>query len=144
MNFWITALCILHSVEFWLICIPIEILQKRTSIDACRFWINLILVQLCLTPFFGKKNACISPVPRVLELAEQLLAKENGAEVILNGLGMRLHGKKATEDMPDPELLQIGLRAAIQALQKDADDRGGLFDDFYGICRSGSIAIWQL
>lgn len=79
---------------------------------------------------FWQKKCLHLPVPRVLELAEQLLAKENGAEVILNGLGMRLHGKKATEDMPDPELLQIGLRAAIQALQKDADDRGGLFDDF--------------
>lgn len=77
-----------------------------------------------------QKKCLHLPVPRVLELAERLLAIENGAEVILNGLWMRLHGKKATEDMPDPKLCQIGLRAAIRVLQKETDDRGGLVDDF--------------
>jgi len=81
------------------------------------------------TIFWNKK--CLHlPVPRVLELSERLLAIKNGAEVILNGLGMRLHGKKATEDMLGAELCQVGLRAAIQVLQKDTNNQSGLVDDF--------------
>jgi len=66
----------------------------------------------------------------VLGLAERLLVLQSGEEVVLNGLGMRLHGKKTSEDMPGPELLHIGLRAAIQVLQKETDLRGNLVDDF--------------
>lgn len=80
--------------------------------------------------FLWDKKCWQLPVSRVLELAERLLALENGEEAILNGLGMRLHGKKTSEDMPGPELLHIGLRAAIQVLQRETDLRGNLVDVF--------------
>lgn len=77
-----------------------------------------------------QKKCLHLPEPRVLELAERLLTRENGAEVILNGLGMRLHGKNTIEDMPGLELRQVGLRAAIQVLQKETDDQSGFVDHF--------------
>ncbi|MHA0878878.1 hypothetical protein [Enterobacter cloacae] len=80
--------------------------------------------------FLWDKKCWHLPASRVLELAERLLTLENGEEAILNGLGMRLHGKQTSEKMPGPELLHIGLRAAIQVLQKDTDFRGNLVDDF--------------
>ncbi|AWQ18802.1 hypothetical protein C1N63_08150 [Pantoea ananatis] len=80
--------------------------------------------------FLYDKKCRHLPASRVLELAERLLSIENGEEAILSGLGIRLHGKKTPEDMPGPEFLHIGLRAAIQVLQKDTDPRGNLFDDF--------------
>lgn len=80
--------------------------------------------------FLWHKKCQHLPVARVLELAERLLAMKSGEEAILNGLGMRLHGKKTTEDMPGPELLQIGFRAAIQVLQKETDARDSLVDVF--------------
>ncbi len=79
---------------------------------------------------FWQKKCLHLPIPRVLQLAERLLTIERGEEPIINGLGMRLHGKKTTEDTPRPELLQIGFRAAIQILQKDTDARGSLIDVF--------------
>jgi hypothetical protein len=80
--------------------------------------------------FLWEKKCWQLPISRVLELAERLLALENGEEAILNGLGMRLHGKKTSEDMHGPELLHIGLRAAIQVLQRETDLRGNLVDVF--------------
>ncbi|MDE7592463.1 hypothetical protein NVR66_22925, partial [Enterobacter bugandensis] len=80
--------------------------------------------------FLWDKKCRQLPAFRVLELAERLLALENGEEAILNGLGMRLHGKKTPEDMPGPEFLHIGLRAAIQVLQRETDLRGSLVDIF--------------
>ncbi|MHA1116681.1 hypothetical protein [Enterobacter kobei] len=80
--------------------------------------------------FLYDKKCRHLPASRVLELAERLLSIENGEEAILSGLGIRLHGKKTPEDMPGHEFLHIGLRAAIQVLQKDTDPRGNLFDDF--------------
>lgn len=80
--------------------------------------------------FLWDKKCRHLPASRVLELAERLLALENGEEAILNGLGMRLHGKKTSEDMPGPELLHIGLRAAIQVLHRETDLRGNLVDVF--------------
>lgn len=80
--------------------------------------------------FLWDKKCRHLPASRVLELAERLLVLQSGEEVVLNGLGMRLHGKKTSEDMPGPELLHIGLRAAIQVLQKETDLRGNLVDDF--------------
>lgn len=88
--------------------------------------INLVMFDA----IFWQKKCLNLPVPRLLDLAEQLLAKENGAEVILNGLGLRLHDKKATDDILGPELCQVGLRAAIQVIQKDSKVHVGLVDEF--------------
>lgn len=103
----------------------------ETDLNRCMSLLNKQDTRIVMfDAIFWQKKYLQLPVPQVLELAEQLLAKENGAEVILNGLGMRLHGKKATEYMPGPELLQIGFRAAIQVLQRESDARGSLADVF--------------
>jgi hypothetical protein len=78
--------------------------------------------------FLWDKKCRHLPASRVLELTERLLALESGEAAILNGLGMRLFDIKTTDDMPGPELLHIGLRAAIQVLQRETDLRGNLVD----------------
>ncbi|CAE1143980.1 hypothetical protein [Serratia sp. Tan611] len=101
----------------------------ETDLNRCMSVLNKPDTRIVMfDAIFWQKKCLHLPVTRVLELAERLLAIENGAEAILDGLGMRLHGNKATEDMPGPELRQIGLRAAIQVLQKETDDRGGFVD----------------
>ena len=90
----------------------------------------MLIRPFMLDTFLWDKKCRHLPASRVLEQAERLLALENGEEAILNGLGIKLHDKKTSEDTPGPELLHISLRAAIQILQKKTDLRGNLVDDF--------------
>ncbi|MFS6803151.1 hypothetical protein WKE96_09775 [Edwardsiella tarda] len=125
-----------HCAEHPLLCRDLVKLHPQrdfteTDLNRCMSLLNKSDTRIVMfDAIFWQKKCLHLPVPQVLELAEQLLAKENGDQAILNGLGMRLYGKKMTAEMPDPELCQIGLRAAIQVLQRDTDDRGGLVDDF--------------
>ncbi len=125
-------LCALHSS---LCRVLINLHPQRdfteTDLNRCMSLLNKPHARIVMfDAIFWQKKCLHLPLPRVLDLAERLLSKENGAEAVLKGVGMRLHGKKTTVDMPDPELIQIGFRAAIQILQKDTDDHGGLIDDF--------------
>ncbi|HDS7500252.1 TPA: hypothetical protein QHU55_002542 [Klebsiella aerogenes] len=105
----------------------------ETDLNRCMSLLDKPDIRPCMfDTFLWDKRCQHLPVSRVLELAERLLVMENGEETILHGLGMRLHGKKTSEDMPGQELLQIGFRAAIQLLQKETDARGSLVDVFMG------------
>jgi len=65
---------------------------------------------------------------RVLDLAQQLLSIPNGDDVVLDALSMKLHGKDDAVDILGYDLRRVGLRAAIQRLQKDDRDPGGSMD----------------
>lgn len=68
------------------------------------------------------------PNARLLALAERLILREKGDEVVLEALDMKLHGKPVYIDTLGYEFRSIGLRAAIQIIQNDTDDRGGFID----------------
>lgn len=68
------------------------------------------------------------PGRRVLELAQLLLSKPNGDDVVLDALSMKLHGEKVGVDTLGSDLRLVGLRAAIQRLQRDHNDPGGPMD----------------
>ena len=58
------------------------------------------------------------PKALIVELAQRLLLKSNGDDVVLHALSMRLHGKDADVDTLGLELRHMGLRAAIQRIQR--------------------------
>ncbi|HED2338277.1 TPA: hypothetical protein R4Y05_003977 [Serratia liquefaciens] len=68
------------------------------------------------------------PRIRVLKLAEQLLSKASGDNVILHALSMRLHGKDKSADTLGADFRLIGLAAAIQRIQNSDRDQGGTID----------------
>jgi hypothetical protein len=65
------------------------------------------------------------PAERLLELAERLLIKPNGNDVLLDALSMKLHNKDPAEDTLGPELRRLGLKAATKSLLEDQNDPGG-------------------
>jgi len=65
------------------------------------------------------------PEERVLELAQRLLSKSNGDDVVLDAVNMKLHGQEGAADTLGAGLRSIGLRAAIQRLARDHDDPDG-------------------
>jgi hypothetical protein len=70
------------------------------------------------------------PRIRLLELAERLLSKASGDNVILHALSMRLHGKEKSADTLGADFRLIGLAAAIQRIKNsDRGQRGTI--DFY-------------
>lgn len=68
------------------------------------------------------------PESRVLELAQRLLSKPNGDEVVLEALSMKLADKGYVTDTLGLALRTIGLSAAIQRFQRDHNDLGGYLD----------------
>lgn len=68
------------------------------------------------------------PESRVLELAQRLLSKPNGDEVVLEALSMKLPDKGDATDILGLALRTIGLSAAIQRFQRDHNDLGGYLD----------------
>ncbi|WP_457944065.1 hypothetical protein ACSTAY_04115 [Vreelandella alkaliphila] len=66
------------------------------------------------------------PRNRILDLAWKLLSKPNGDDVVLDALSMRLHGKDCAVDTLGSDLRLVGLKAAIQRLQRDHSDPGGI------------------
>jgi hypothetical protein len=68
------------------------------------------------------------PGPRALELAQRLLRKPSGDDVVLDALSMKLHGEEAAMDTLGSDLRLVGLRAAIQRIQRDHNDPGGSMD----------------
>ncbi|EPU3724882.1 hypothetical protein [Escherichia coli] len=68
------------------------------------------------------------PESRVLELAQRLLSKPNGDEVVLEALSMKLADKGDATDTLGLALRTIGISAAIQRFQRDHNDLGGYLD----------------
>ncbi|ECS5737098.1 hypothetical protein BKF61_000083 [Salmonella enterica subsp. enterica serovar Lika] len=68
------------------------------------------------------------PESRVLELAQRLLNKPNGDEVVLEALSMKLADKGDGTDTLGLALRRIGLSAAIQRFRRDHNDLGGYLD----------------
>lgn len=68
------------------------------------------------------------PIFRIVDLAQRLLSKREGDDVVLDALSMKLHGKDAFTDTLGCEFRLLGLRAAIQRLQRDHSDVGGSTD----------------
>lgn len=68
------------------------------------------------------------PESMVLELAQRLLSKPNGDEVVLGALSMKLADKGDATDTLGLALRTIGLSAAIQRFQRDHNDLGGYLD----------------
>ena len=79
-------------------------------------------------PIFWQDGYANLPARRVLNLAQRLLTKTNGDDVVLDALSMKLHDKDVALDTLGPELRLVGLRAAIQRLQRDHNDFGGSVD----------------
>ncbi|WP_345757930.1 hypothetical protein [Klebsiella aerogenes] len=68
------------------------------------------------------------PESGVLELAQRLLNKPNGDEVVLEALSMKLADKGDATDTLGLALRRIGLSAAIQRFRRDHNDLGGYLD----------------
>ncbi|POP41214.1 hypothetical protein CHU32_23270 [Superficieibacter electus] len=68
------------------------------------------------------------PESSVLELAQRLLSKPNGDEVVLEALSMKLADKGDAADILGLALRTIGLSAAIQRFRRDHKDPGGYLD----------------
>lgn len=62
------------------------------------------------------------PAYRLLNLAQKLLKKKGGDDVILHALSMKLHDKNKIQDVLGADWRQIGLRAGIQRLSRDYAD----------------------
>nr|WP_262917210.1 hypothetical protein [Shewanella sp. JNE8] len=73
-------------------------------------------------PILWRDDYAHLPKGRIINLAQRLLSKPNGDDVVLEALSMRLDG---TVDTLGPDFRQIGLRAAILSLSKNHDDYSG-------------------
>lgn len=79
-------------------------------------------------PILWREQYASLPSACILELAERLLNKVNGDDVILDALSMRLHGKGKSADTLGADFRLIGLAAAIQRIQNSDRDQGGTID----------------
>ncbi|MCQ8865202.1 CapA family protein, partial [Escherichia coli] len=62
------------------------------------------------------------PEPRIVDLAHRLLSMPNGDDVILEALSMKLSDQKDGSSTLGFDLLQIGLKAAIQRFKREHND----------------------
>lgn len=76
-------------------------------------------------PILWRDEYAHLPKASIIELAQRLLSKSNGDDVVLEALSMRLHDKDVDVDSLGPIFRQIGLRAAILSLSKNHDDYSG-------------------
>lgn len=79
------------------------------------------------------------PESRVLDLAQRLLNKPSGNDVVLEALSMRLPHREEVADTLGAPLRRIGLIAAIQRFKGDHRDVGGCMD--YSMERVVSSAL---
>lgn len=66
--------------------------------------------------------------PQLVGLAEQLLEKPNGDDVVLQALTMKLHRTDSTVDTLGAALRRVGLNAAIARIARNQSDAGGSSD----------------
>ncbi len=81
----------------------------------------------CGALLWGPEFAAL-PVGKLLELAEALLHKPNGDNVVLEALGMKLHATDKTIDTLGPDLRRIGLVASTNQLSRDRDGNTTMID----------------
>ncbi|WP_047882460.1 hypothetical protein [Pseudomonas sp. ARP3] len=79
-------------------------------------------------PILWRDEFANLPGSRVLNLAQRLLGKPNGDDVVLDALSMKLHDKERGVDTLGSDLRLVGLRAAIRRLQRDHSDPSGSMD----------------
>ncbi len=79
-------------------------------------------------PILWRDEYANLPDTRAFDLAQHLLDKPNGDDIVLEALSMKLHGKEEGVDTLGSDLRRIGLRAALTRFQKDRSDPGGSFD----------------
>ncbi len=72
--------------------------------------------------FLGQREYNHLPKEKKLHLARILLEHPKGTEILIRGLGMKIHGSDKTVDILGLELRQIGLSVAIKYLNVN-DDR---------------------
>lgn len=68
------------------------------------------------------------PRGRILDLAQRLLSKLDGDNVVLRALSMKLRGNEKAVDTLGSDLRRVGLESAIQRLQREYKDPGGSLD----------------
>ncbi|AHF76143.1 hypothetical protein Sant_1070 [Sodalis praecaptivus] len=104
---------------------------KFTLNDLDRCMKNLDDPDICpfmYEPILWREQYANLPGVRVLDLAERLLSKVSGDNVILHALSMKLHGKDKSADTLGADFRLIGLAAAIQRIQNSDRDQGGAID----------------
>ncbi|EAQ7257339.1 hypothetical protein GFP93_22140 [Salmonella enterica] len=107
--------------------------QKFTEIDLDRC-ISLLddpdIRPLMYSEILWREQYANLPGERILTLAQRLLNKPNGDDVVIEALGMRLHHLKDATDTLDIGLRLVGLKAAILRFQRDHDDPSGIIDHY--------------
>ncbi|MDF7674522.1 hypothetical protein PT277_03965 [Acetobacteraceae bacterium ESL0709] len=73
-------------------------------------------------PIIWRKEYAHLPAGLLIKLAQQLLTKPGGADVVLEALSLKLHGRAQDIDTLGAEWRQIGLQAAIQRIQENRVD----------------------
>lgn len=79
-------------------------------------------------PILWRDQYASLPSDRVIDLAQRLLSKPNGDDVVLDALSMKLHGEDGAVDTLGADLRRVGLRAAILRLPRDRSDLSGVSD----------------
>lgn len=79
-------------------------------------------------PVLWKEEYVNLPNDLIFELAQRLLSKPNGDNVILDALSMKLHDKKPDEDTLGLSLRQIGLKAATLRFPKNCRGQSQLIE----------------
>ena len=87
--------------------------------------------------FLWQSNYSHLPKERKLHLARILLEHPKGAEVLIQGLGMKIHGSDKTVDILGLELRQIGLSVAIKYLNmNDGNLNADIIYDLEAVIRN--------
>lgn len=76
---------------------------------------------------WGDKYANL-PRHRLLNLAQRLLTRPYGDDLVLDALSMKLHGKDRAVDTLGAKLRSVGLRAAMQRIRRDHQGHCGSVD----------------
>ncbi|ECG4949171.1 hypothetical protein E0W00_20120, partial [Salmonella enterica subsp. enterica serovar Llandoff] len=107
--------------------------QKFTEIDLDRC-ISLLddpdIRPLMYGEILWREQYVNLPEERILTLAQRLLSKPNGDDVVIEALGMRLHHLKDATEPLDIGLRLVGLKAAILRFQRNHDDPSGIIDHY--------------
>jgi len=98
----------------------------ETDLDRCMAILDDLEIHPSMyEPILWRDEYAHLPKGRIIDLAQRLLSKPNGDDVVLDALSMRLHDKEMDVDSLGPILRKIGLRAAIVNLRKNRNDSGG-------------------
>ncbi|WP_303293803.1 hypothetical protein [Marinobacter sp. ST-43] len=101
----------------------------ETDLDRCVTLLDdPVIYPRMYGPILWRDEYAHLPEGRVLDLAQRLLSKPAGDDVILDALSMKLHDKEGAVDALGSALRLVGLQAAIQRLQRDHSDPGGSID----------------